>query len=186
MQQAKYDTIYRRLFAKIFDYILLGIIIKIITLLLPETSYSFDFKHPNISNALVQNSNLYLDLWTEHNDLIVSFLLISYFVLFHFFCGQTIGKMITNVKVWNLNETSKINFLQAFLRSLSDVFFAIITLSLDVEYLPLILISVWTVANLIQVFSNKKFRTIDDLIAKTVVLKISNPESENKSEFVNQ
>ncbi|MNY71949.1 hypothetical protein D3C86_2104000 [compost metagenome] len=86
--------------------------------------------------------------------------------------------MIANVKVWNIDETKKLSFIQAILRNLSDICFVLITFFLDLEYLPIILISVWTVANVIQVFSNKKLRTIDDLIAKTVVLRIFDNDSE--------
>ena len=186
MEQSKYDTIYRRLFAKIFDYILIGIIIVIITLFLPETTYNFDFENPNIGNPLLKNPSTFLDVWTNYSDLIISFILVSYFVLFNFFSGQTVGKMIANVKIWDVDETKKLTFFQAILRNLSDVFFALITFFLDVEYLPIILISIWTIANLIQVFSNKKYRTIDDLIARSVVLKISNPQSENESQLANQ
>lgn len=178
LQQIKYDTIYRRLFAKILDYILIAIIIKIITLFLPETTYNFNFENPDIIDPLIKNSNPFLDIWTDYSDLIVSFIIISYFVIFNFFSGQTVGKMIVNVKIRDIDEIKKLNFLQAVLRNLSDIFFALITFFIEVEYLPIILISIWTVANLIQVFSNKRHLTIDDLIAKTVVLRVSNSETE--------
>ena len=178
LQQIKYDTIYRRLFAKILDYILIAIIIKIITLFLPETTYNFNFENPDIIDPLIKNSNPFLDIWTDYSDLIVSFIIFSYFVIFNFFSGQTVGKMIVNVKIRDIDEIKKLNFLQAVLRNLSDIFFALITFFIEVEYLPIILISIWTVANLIQVFSSKKYLTIDDLIAKTVVLRVSNSETE--------
>lgn len=178
MELTKYDTSYRRFFAKIFDYVLLISVLWIISALLPQPSYSFDFNNPNPEKLLTKDSGSALDIWTEYNDLIKSFLVISYFVLFHFFAGQTVGKMIANVKVWNIDETKKLSFLQAILRNLSDICFVLITFIFNLEYLPIILILVWTVANLIQVFSNKKLRTIDDLIAKTVVIRIFDNDSE--------
>lgn len=178
MEQIKYDTIYRRLFAKIIDYVLIGIIIKIFTLFIPETTYNFNFENPTFPEALTENPNSLLTFWTAFGELMTSIFLISYFVLFHYFGGQTVGKMITNVKVFDINETKKIDFKQAILRNVPDIFYALTIFFISFEYLPFTLLSIWNIANLIQVLSNKQYRTINDLLAKTVVIRNLRTEKE--------
>lgn len=175
MEQVKYDTIYRRFLAKIIDYILLLTVGYILTIFLPPTTYSFDIDNTKIP----QNTDSVLNFWTNYCDLVLSIILIIYFVAFHFFGGQTLGKMITGVKVWDMSENKKITFKQSFLRSLPDISFALITFLFSYEYLPLVLICLWSIANLIQVFPDKKHRTINDLIAKSIVLKTSDNTIKN-------
>ncbi|OBW40939.1 RDD family protein [Chryseobacterium sp. MOF25P] len=175
MEQVKYDTIYRRFLAKIIDYILLLTVGYILTVFLPPTTYSFDIDNTKIP----QNTDSVLNFWTSYGDLVLSIILIIYFVAFHFFGGQTPGKMITGVKVWDMSENKKITFKQSFLRSLPDISFALITFLFSYEYLPLVLICLWNIANLIQVFPDKKHRTINDLIAKSIVLKTSDNTIKN-------
>ncbi|MEG1592401.1 RDD family protein [Chryseobacterium sp.] len=175
MEQVKYDTIYRRFFAKIIDYILLLIVGYVLTIFLPPTTYSFDFDNAKIQ----QSTDPVLNFWTNYGDLVLSTILIIYFVAFHLFGGQTPGKMMTGVKVWDMSENKKITFKQSFLRSLPDISFALITFLFSYEYLPLVLICIWNIANLIQVFPDKKHRTINDLIAKSIVLKTSDNTIKN-------
>ena len=173
MEQIKYDTIYRRFFAKIIDYFLIGILAKIFAFIfVPQTTYTINLDIKEGENPLIENPNTILDFWINYGELAISLFLILYFVLFHFFFGQTLGKMITNVKVFNVNETQKLNFSQAILRNTPDLIFALIVYFISLEYLPIIIISIWNISNLIQVFSSKKHLTINDLISKTVVLKI--------------
>ena len=172
MTEVKYDTFYRRIFAKITDYILIGILIKIFTLFIPDSTFQFDFNNPNFEKGLIQNSNPLLDYWTAYGETTSSVILILYFIIFNFLFGQTIGKMIVSVKIRDISEENKITFIQAILRNISDITFAIFSIFITYEYINIILILIWLVANLIQILSNKKYRTIDDLIAKTVVLRI--------------
>lgn len=173
MEQNKYDTIYRRLFAKIIDYTLIGIILKVFSLIfIPQTTYSINFDVQDGQNPIIENPNDNLNFWIEYGELTTALLLILYFIIFNYFFGQTIGKMITSVKIWNIDETTKLSFGQALLRNIPDLIYALIIFFISYEYLPFALIAIWNITNLFQVFSNKKYRTINDLIAKTVVLKI--------------
>ncbi len=172
MIEIKYDTFYRRIFAKITDYVLIGILIKIFTLFIPERTFHFDMNNPEFGKELTPNPNPLLDFWTNYGEITSSVLLILYCVYFNYFFGQTIGKMIVNVKIWDSSENKRISFLQAILRNSSDIAFLIITLLMPYKYFQIALIVIWILANLIQVLSNKKYRTIDDLIAKTVVLRV--------------
>lgn len=175
MEQMKYDTIYRRFFAKIIDYILLLIVGYVLTIFLAETTYSFDIDNTKIP----QITDPVLNFWTNYGDLVLSTILIIYFVVFHVFGGQTPGKMITGVKVWDISENKKITLKQSFLKSFPDISFALITFLFSYEYLPLALICLWNIANLIQVFPDKKHRTINDLIAKSIVLRTSDNNIKN-------
>ncbi|MFL9833229.1 RDD family protein [Chryseobacterium terrae] len=171
MEQTKYDTIYRRFFAKIIDYILLLIVAYIFTIFLPESAYSFNLDNDNIPQIVPQSTDPLLSFWTSYGDLILSIILVIYFIAFHLFVGQTPGKMITGVKVWDISENKKINFKQAFLRSLPDISLALITFFFSYEYLPFTLICIWNIVNVTKVLSDKKHRTINDLIAKSIVLR---------------
>lgn len=170
MREAKYDTFYRRFFAKIIDYFLIILIIGLFALLIPKDTYQFNYNNLNSENPIIQNPNPISDFWAEYGNLISSLLLIIYYIIFNFFYGQTIGKMIVNVKIWDISETKKINFIQAILRNSPDIVFAIVTFFIVNQYIEIAIASLWILINLIQIFTNKKYRTLEDLIASTVVL----------------
>ena len=170
MENLKYDTFYRRFFARIIDYFLVILVLTIFTVFIPETQYTivgFDVAH-----GIKEIPNPMRDFWIHYSEAVKSLVLIIYFVLFHYFGGQTIGKMIVSVKVLSFNEENKISFYQALLRNLVDIIFLILILFVSNEYITGGLGVSWLVVNLIQIFSNKKYRTIEDLIANTVVVRI--------------
>lgn len=170
MENHKYDTFYRRFFARIIDYFLVILVLKIFTMFIPETQYTIEGF--DIAQGIKEVPDPMRDFWIHYSEAVESLVLIIYFVLFHYFGGQTIGKMIVSVKVMDFNKENRISFYQALLRNLVDVVFLILILFVSNEYITGGLGLIWLVANLIQIFSNKKFRTIEDLIANTVVLRI--------------
>jgi uncharacterized RDD family membrane protein YckC len=117
-----------------------------------------------------------------------------YTVLMHGLAGQTLGKMCTRVKVYDLSERP-ISIKQAILRSIVEISLALVGVVLtlvaygsvlmsavaDITPSPLdltrsrvntIISSIWLVAEIIVVLLNSKRRAIHDLIAHTVVLKV--------------
>lgn len=175
MLDNRYDTVYRRLFAKMFDYIIFAPIFWILNwVFIPNTTYNFNIEVKEGELPFVENPNPTLDFFYQYGELSISLFLIFYFVLCHFFFGQTLGKAITNVKVWDVSEEKKITFFQALVRNVPDLFYCFTIFFIEVEYLPFTLLAVWNITNVIQVFLSKKYRSINDLIAKTVVLKVQN------------
>ena len=135
------------------------------------TIEGFDFAH-----GIKEVPNPMRDFWIHYSEAVKSLVLIIYFVFFHYFGGQTIGKMIVSVKVLSFSEENKISFYQALLRNLVDVVFLILILFVSNEYITGGLGLIWLVADLIQIFSTKKFRTIKDLIENTCLLYTSRCE----------
>ena len=140
---------------------------------------------------------LYLSSFFETSEtpaIIAIFGLIIYYtlshcygIIFHTYFGQTIGKMIMKVRVFD-NEGDPITFRHAFFREfpyilitlgflISDIF-QIITIGIDENFRNSYLfwtafwvLSLWTLAEIIVVFSNEKRRALHDYIAGTVVIK---------------
>jgi uncharacterized RDD family membrane protein YckC len=121
---------------------------------------------------------------------------LAYTVLLHARYGQTIGKMITHVRVVNFRTEGKISFKQALLRegipmllilgSLGYEVFAILTgklTSSDLakgEHVPFNNIALkiltalpvlWFVAEVLTMLTNEKRRALHDIIAGTVVVR---------------
>ncbi|HEX8249857.1 MAG TPA: RDD family protein [Pyrinomonadaceae bacterium] len=112
---------------------------------------------------------------------------IIYFIVMHGLFGQTVGKMLMNVKVLDVSE-APVKFRQAILRDLPQLLFIIgsfiflYPLSL-VEIDPnspaywknpfFILIFVWGIVDLLAVLTNEKRRALHDYIAGTVVVRIN-------------
>ena len=144
---------------------------------------------------LFYNYRLFGILW----QIPLAFLLSAYTIYFHGRCGQTIGKMVSKVKVVNL-KGENISWKQAFLRSSVEVGFAIpisiiMTMILirlpDNEFTSLTfteyaqnikelksaythrlenLNESWICSEFIVLLFNKKKRAIHDFIAGTVVV----------------
>ena len=102
----------------------------------------------------------------------------------HYKYGQTFGKMALSIKVIDLKSGGGLSIKQAFIRSLPIVITCLIvaictlysSLSADSEIPAFILdnksllLSLWTTAELICMFTNKERKTIHDLMAGTVVV----------------
>ena len=116
-------------------------------------------------------------------------LFVIYSVAMHASFGQTVGKMLANVKVVTVWDESDIRFRHALLRDIVPVAGLILSLvgivwdtlipsgpvttSFAVAALWLIvLVLFWPVAEIITMLLNKKRRAIHDYIAGTVVIRV--------------
>lgn len=167
-----------------------------------ETNYKFKTGAKRflaaIVDAIIFLPLFYLDTYI-HANLTDKYLLIFWLIFFsgfsafytifmHFKYGMTFGKMLTKIKVVNIDET-KITLKQSFMResvfliieSICIIFFIfeIFNSSLEVNkvldgYQDLIgNISLgWILLELLTMLTNVKRRALHDYIAKTVVIKI--------------
>jgi len=142
-------------------------------------SFLFAYIIVQISESL----NLLVDLF----DL---FLFVVYSILMHGTFGQTIGKMITEVKVLDAKTEKPIGFRQAVIRDsvplLSSIFVASIILIFSTKdinesdstliYNSLMVFAVvslsWHLLEIITMLFNAKRRAIHDYMAGTVVVNI--------------
>lgn len=118
-----------------------------------------------------------------------SFSYLAYSVLMHGKFGQTVGKMATGVKVLDFSE-SKLSMFQALLRDSVAIVFTAIGIAF---YLPTVLKgvnpyaaqelslwttvlsctwSIWFLAELVTMLTNKKRRAVHDFIARSVVIRL--------------
>ena len=127
-----------------------------------------------------------------------------YTVVMHARYGQTIGKMVTKVRVVDVRTEGRISWRQAWLRegipmilSLSFVtyeVFAILTgrvsasaiangeaLASTPFWLLMALPALWFVAEVLTMLTNKKRRALHDFIAGTVVVRINTEEGFQQS-----
>ncbi len=165
----KYQTVGARFFASIIDSILL-------------IPISFVIRKISIQSDLSTLSVF----WGE---ILVQFLSLLYFVLMHNFYGQTLGKMLLKVKVYDISE-QPISFLQSVLRSLPTLLALVFTVnfnnpqitngtasSVDIwvarnlTYWLATLFFLFSLANSITLLIDKKHRALHDYIAGTVVIK---------------
>ena len=115
------------------------------------------------------------------------FIPIFYSIIAHYKYGQTIGKWVAGVKVLDISETKTINLRQSILR---DSFYLTVELigffyfifmvvkNGDTQYFfdgfndfagtPFL---IWTLLELITMFTNTKRRAIHDFLAKSVVVR---------------
>lgn len=111
-----------------------------------------------------------------------------YSVVMHAFFGQTIGKMLMRIRVFDVLEIP-ITFRQAVLRDIVPLIAGVALLCADVYFISTdrqnpdeydafyniannILLA-WTVLELVSMLTNEKRRSIHDFIAGTVVVKIN-------------
>lgn len=159
----KYSTGMRRLFALLIDGLALGLIGWFIQLLNEIDSVFFGF--------------LLVFLKTT-----ISYL---YNILLHGCCGQTIGKMVMKIKIYDKSEKKQISYTQALLRDIVPlaflVIFHFIIYLLDTEgwsllaYISFVinfLMFFWLILEVVTMLFNSKKRALHDYIAKTVALKV--------------
>lgn len=166
MLRVKYSTFWRRFFANTID----GLIF-IPILLIESRLFNFEFSS---SNTTFQMFN--------------SIQFVIYVIVMHGLCGQTIGKMICNVKVVDHDTERDISMTQSIKRSSVDV---LLTLALLISITALtttnnndykILLGVgifslsfasiaWALSEFISMLFNKKRRALHDFIGQTVVIR---------------
>lgn len=113
------------------------------------------------------------------------FLPYVYSILFHAYFGQTIGKMLMGIKIFNKNEITQISLKQAVLRDCIPLIFVLIVVVLTTSGLlkeesgstPAttvlsVVILTWAILEIFTLLFNQKRRALHDFVAGTVVLKI--------------
>lgn len=125
-------------------------------------------------------------------NVIIGAVPVAYNVLMHGYYGQTLGKMAMKVKVFDVSER-KMTLTQAVVRSLPQmlpVFISasystaemsaspenissrnFLTIAITAAY---ILYFVWSIADIIVCLASDKKRSLHDLIAGTIVVKVDN------------
>lgn len=164
---SKYSTFWPRFFASLIDGIFLSITGALISLPLGF--------FPNLLSFL--------------NEYISPFLLLGYFVVLHGLYGQTLGKLVTSVKVVNHSDEEPISIKQAFLRDCAPLIvfsIALLTIVLSSiiddgnisEISQLIVLFagtfqfVWFFLEILTMLFNEKRRALHDFIAGTVVINV--------------
>jgi uncharacterized RDD family membrane protein YckC len=161
----KYNTFWKRFFAGIIDGLVFFpfIIVEII--------------FPGINNTWSYNL-LYLVCWT------------LYLVIGHGKYGQTVGKRIMKIKVFDLDEKNIIGYKRAFFRESVWFFVSIAgiiwmysktgdmnpaTGEIIVDYydISMIVSIAWLIVELITMLSNSKRRAVHDFIAGSVVIDLN-------------
>jgi uncharacterized RDD family membrane protein YckC len=164
----RYSTFWPRFFASIID----GIIFAVV-LFLESKLIGFDYDSGD-------------KFWQNLNYLQVAI----YATLMHGFFGQTVGKMICNVKVLNFSDESEIGLKQAFRRESVNLFISamLVMFGIIIPYLidaegnmsnstAIIMVTfvfaslAWWIAEFITMLFNEKRRAVHDFIGKTVVVR---------------
>jgi len=169
VEVGKYSTFWPRFFAAIIDGILFALILYIECLL-------FDIEY-NSQDRLIQALNG------------VQFAI--YAIFMHGYFGQTLGKMLMNIKVLNHETETAIDIKQALKResvnltlNISWVLIILVvatsveisgTISIGLSFAVIgfgILTMFWGISEFITMLLNDKRRAIHDYIGKTVVVRI--------------
>ena len=164
--RVKYSTFWRRFFANTID----GLVF-IPILLIESRLFNFEFSS---SNTTFQMFN--------------SIQFVIYVIVMHGLCGQTIGKMICNVKVVDHDTERDISMTQSIKRSSVDVFLTLallisitaLTTTNNNDYKILLGVGIfslsfasiaWALSEFISMLFNKKRRALHDFIGQTVVVR---------------
>ncbi|HEY0459270.1 MAG TPA: RDD family protein [Pyrinomonadaceae bacterium] len=104
---------------------------------------------------------------------------VFYYILAHYYYGQTVGKMLAKVKVLDDSE-KQINFGQAVLRSFPQLIMAMFAFSFSnaqkgttgiVGTLIYWLVMIFGIADILVCLMNEKHRALHDFIAGTIVVR---------------
>lgn len=159
----KYNTILKRILAVIIDVVIL-----------------FPIDH---LESLYMNKSVLL---FAVGKLATTAIYIFYFTLLHAKYGQTVGKIVAELKVMDISESRLINYKKSILRilpfiiiNLAVLLYVIIRFGADVskaeeEFYELssTISLIWISIELIYILSNKKRRAIHDIVADSVVIKV--------------
>ena len=173
LEDDRYQTLWPRLIAGIIDGLLLSPIEWLDTLIIVPLQSRFI-----VISWLIFSVSAYC----------------AYSVIMHTLFGQTIGKMIMEVKVFDLNEISKPSWAQAILRDSVPIFIGFIGLfflcyhllssgfSSDLyeetfsgllgSYFS-VTVFAWFILEIITMLTNHKKRALHDWMASTVVINCS-------------
>jgi len=164
--RVKYSTFWRRFFANTID----GLVF-IPILLIESRLFNFEFSSSNITFQMFNSIQF-----------------VIYVIVMHGLCGQTIGKMICNVKVVDHDTERDISMTQSIKRSSVDVFLTLallisitaLTTTNNNDYKILLGVGIfslsfasiaWALSEFISMLFNKKRRALHDFIGQTVVIR---------------
>lgn len=157
----RYDTFLERFFALFID----GFILWVVALLLSLVDIS-----QGILSTIIQ--------------IIASIAPYVYNICLHGYSGQTIGKYLTGVKVYDKSEVVQISYYQAFLRDIVPLVTLVssyllslfvtsnVMIALALGFIFAFLLFIWAILEIVTMLFNEKRRALHDLIAGTVVLKL--------------
>jgi uncharacterized RDD family membrane protein YckC len=165
----RYDTFWPRLGALLLDGIILSIVSFLIGLI-------------PVINSKIGSASV---------SLVFSMLPYAYSILMLGRYGQTVGKMLLNVKVVDNKSEGKISYYQSFLREavpvvlicLSKISSIIMFKGIDlmnyefsvigyiILFLPSYMLLIWSITEIITMLFNSRKRALHDIVAKTVVIR---------------
>jgi uncharacterized RDD family membrane protein YckC len=161
--QNKYQTFWRRFFAMWIDGIIIGLL-----------GYLMKF-YQNSESIVLFNLILFLSQVLPY----------MYSILLHGTYGQTFGKMITGVRIFDKSENTNITFGQAVLRDIFPLggvillfllsWFGLLTNGSFATTITIIIMAImllWTILEIVTMLFSEKRRALHDLIAGTVVLRL--------------
>lgn len=117
---------------------------------------------------------------------------VAYRVFTHWKYGQTLGKMAMHVRVVDVDSEGGIGFQNSLRRELPQIVFSIFAIYISIAYfgidqespemkLPMSLLGsfamIWTLATIAVFISSPKSRTLNDIIAGTVVVRVPKNEA---------
>lgn len=167
----KYGTFWRRFWALFLDLFVVAI---------PLSIALFAIEKAGLLGAV---SMAFANVLSE-------FAVVAYYIAMHARYGQTLGKMVTKVKVLDKSEQKEISLKQSMARDIVPVIFASVSLTYLVVYgdsttleelsefaktmlrATAIAPAAWGIAELLTMLFNKRRRAIHDFIAQTVVVRL--------------
>jgi len=160
----RYKTFWRRFFASWIDSFILYIIHYLITIIITTSDY----------------------IMNDIGFLFLALLPFAYSMIFHGYYGQTFGKMVMKVKLYNKDEIHDVKFIQAFYRELIPIIIIVLSYGLNfieinldniyfMTYMGIVasISLIWYLLEIFTMLFNTKRRALHDFIAGTVVLNIS-------------
>jgi len=164
----KYATIWRRFWAALLDFLILLPVLLV---------------------------TLYAKRHVQNSFLLVGLILFSYSyanvynIWMHSRSGQTLGKMVTGVRVLDEEELWPPSLREAFLMNIGNVIYSLCTIAMALYAVVIhsysqqgflhspihktlnFLFGCWVAADYISIFCNRKHRSLHDFIAGTVVVR---------------
>ncbi len=172
-EENRYRTFWRRFWAYFFDGIVLGVPL-------------------GIGAVVAQNTGVVESAASPYVRQSMELVAVAYAIAMHAAYGQTLGKMVTGVKVLDVAEGRKLSLRQAIVRDIvpllvtaaSTVYLLAFGAMLEdarlsgmaavVQYAIGAAVLVWGVAEIVTMLFNRKRRAVHDFIAGTVVVRIAN------------
>ncbi len=171
-EENRYRTFWRRFWALFFDSFVVGIPLLLLVHGLQTAGIAGDPPNPYLGYLLQA-------------------LALTYYIALHAAFGQTVGKMITGVRVLHRSERRGISIGQAVMRDIVPLCAFIASLahlaffglpqdetelsgiSAAIAYATAIASFTWWVAEIITMLFNAKRRALHDFIARTVVVRVA-------------